>query len=106
MINNNSTHIPVCSSYSYKSLNVNRNNYTIRYIPYLCMDETEKDVILNHMWPVTQKLPKTREGFIITFADKFSALNESFTYFTNNLHKKKSYKYAYVFLSLIVFRII
>ena len=70
------------------------------------LNETEKDVILNHMWPVTPKLPKTKEGFIITFADKFSALNESFTYFTNNLHKKKSYKYAYVFLSLIVFRII
>lgn len=48
MINNNSTHIPVCSSYSYKSLNVNRNNYTIRYIPYLCMDETEKDVKKKH----------------------------------------------------------
>ena len=45
---NNSTHIPVCSSYSYKSLNVNRNNYTIRYIPYLCMDETEKDVKKKH----------------------------------------------------------
>lgn len=48
MINNNSTHIPVCSSYSYKSLNVNRNNYTIRYIPYLCMDQTEKDVKKKH----------------------------------------------------------
>ncbi len=41
---NNSTHIPACSSYSYKSLNINKNNYTIRYIPYLCMDQTEKDV--------------------------------------------------------------
>lgn len=44
MIYNSSTHIPTCSSYSYKSLNVKKNNYTIRCIPYLCMEQVEKDV--------------------------------------------------------------
>ena len=70
------------------------------------LNDVEKDVIVNHMWPVTISFPKSKEGFIITLTDKYSACNESFCYFRKFLHSKKAYKYAYVFLSLLVFRII
>lgn len=70
------------------------------------LNEIETDVIVHHMWPVTISLPKSKEGFVITCTDKYSACAESFSYFRNFLHSKKAYKYAYVFLSLIIFRII
>ena len=70
------------------------------------LNEIEQDVILNHMWPITIKIPHFKETLVVTFADKFSAMKETFSYLTDLLHTKKAYKYAYVFLSLIVFRII
>ena len=70
------------------------------------LTEKEKDIILKHMWPVTIKLPKYPESYIVTFTDKYSTIVESLYYYTDILHTKKFYKYAYIFLSLIVFRII
>lgn len=70
------------------------------------LNKIEQDVIVNHMWPVTIQLPHYKETVIVTFADKFSAMKETFGYLRNLLHAKKIYKYAYVFLSLIIFRII
>lgn len=70
------------------------------------LNNIEKDVIVNHMWPVTIKLPHYKETLIVTFADKYSAIRETAIHFRKNLHSKNLYKYAYVFLSLIVFRII
>ena len=51
------------------------------------LNEKEIDIILKHMWPVTIKFPKYKESFIITIADKYSAIMESFQYY-----KKKSKK--------------
>ena len=70
------------------------------------LNAIEKDVILNHMWPVTIKIPHYKETVVVTFADKLSASKETIRHIQNNLHTKRAYKYAYVFLSLIVFRII
>ncbi len=70
------------------------------------LNDIEKDVIVNHMWPVTVKIPHYKETLIVTLADKYSATRETFTYLTNLLHTKKAYKYAYIFLSLIIFRIV
>lgn len=70
------------------------------------LNDIEKDVIVNHMWPVTIKIPHYKETVVVTFADKYSALVETFKHIRGILHTKKFYKYAYVFLSLIVFRII
>ena len=39
-------------------------------------------------------------------ADKYSAIRETVLYFRKILHSKTLYRYAYVFLSLIVFRIL
>ena len=70
------------------------------------LNDIEKDVILNHMWPVTISIPNYYETVVVTFADKYSALKETYLYFINKLHSNKMYRFAYIYLSLIFFRII
>ena len=42
------------------------------------LNEIEKDIILNHMWPVTFfRLPRTKEGLITTFTDKYCGACET-----------------------------
>lgn len=43
---------------------------------YFDLNETEKDCILHHMWPNGTSRPKTKEGLIITVADKYCAALE------------------------------
>ena len=42
------------------------------------LSDTQKDMIQNHMWPMSRHIPKTREGFLITIADKWCATTEFF----------------------------
>jgi len=70
------------------------------------LNNKEKDIISKHMWPVTIKLPKYKESYIITFVDKFCALKETFDYMKKTYNMKKLYKYSYIFLGLFIFRII
>lgn len=69
------------------------------------LTEKEKDIIIKHMWPITIEFPKSIEGFILTFVDKYCALSESFDVVKSRLFKKPSFRYAYVFLSLIIIHI-
>ena len=43
------------------------------------ISQLEGDMILNHMWPLSPRLPHYRETFIITFVDKFCACAEVLT---------------------------
>ena len=70
------------------------------------LNEVEKDVIVKHMWPVTFGLPKYRESYIVTVMDKYSACLETYRYIKNKLTQKTFYRYAYIFLSMIFFRIV
>lgn len=70
------------------------------------LNKKEQDIILNHMWPLTIHLPKYKESYIVTLMDKYSAFKESYLYFQSKLKKNSIYKYAYIFLSLILFRIV
>lgn len=70
------------------------------------LNEKEKDIIAKHMWPVTFSLPKFKESYIVTIMDKYSACLESYLYVQEKLKSKTFYKTAYIFLSLIFFRII
>lgn len=45
------------------------------------LNEKEEDIILAHMWPVTIKLPKYKESYIITLVDKYSAIVEMINYY-------------------------
>lgn len=40
------------------------------------LNAIERDIIIKHMFPLCNKLPKYRESFIITFADKCCAASE------------------------------
>lgn len=66
------------------------------------LTKKEKDIIVKHMWPVTLALPKYPESFIITLVDKYSAIQESFTFYNSFLQRKKLYKYAYIFFCLLI----
>ena len=71
------------------------------------LNEKEQDIIEKHMWPVTFfRFPKYKESYIVTLMDKYSALRETYFYIQSKLYKKNLMKYAYVFLSLILFRIV
>ena len=70
------------------------------------LNDLEKDVILKHMWPVTFSLPRYRESYIVTIMDKYSACLETYLYIQSKLKTKTFYRYAYIFLSVIFFRLI
>ncbi|MFL0194785.1 HD family phosphohydrolase [Clostridium sp. WILCCON 0269] len=40
------------------------------------LNDVEKDIIVKHMWPLTIKLPKYKESFVVTLADKYCASME------------------------------
>ena len=69
------------------------------------LSEKEKDMIIKHMWPITIALPKSPEGFVLTFVDKYCAISETFEIFRTKLYAKKSFRYAYLLLSLCFIQI-
>lgn len=70
------------------------------------ISKKEEDIILKHMWPVTLKLPKYRESYIITLVDKFCALKESFSYYKTLKVSKKVLRYAYLFFNVVLINLI
>ena len=69
------------------------------------LNNKEKDIIIKHMWPVTIIFPKSIEGFVLTFVDKYCALSESFSVIRSRLINKKAFRFAYLFLSLLFIKI-
>ena len=43
--------------------------------------EVGEDIIRCHMWPLTRRLPRTKEGQIVSWADKYCAMREFFRSF-------------------------
>lgn len=66
------------------------------------LNEKERDIILKHMWPVTIKLPKYKESYIITLVDKYCAIQESIKAYKSRKKLQVAYRYAYVFLSMLI----
>ncbi|MBR3673555.1 MAG: HDIG domain-containing protein [Clostridia bacterium] len=69
------------------------------------LNEKEEDIILKHMWPLTVKLPKYSESYIVTIADKYCALGESCGHYLETIFSKKILKFAYVFITLFLIRL-
>ena len=69
------------------------------------LNDKEKDMIINHMWPVTVNFPRSFEGFILTFVDKYCAMSESFEVLKTRFFLKKPLRYFYTFTSMISFHI-
>ena len=67
--------------------------------------EKEKDMIEKHMWPIVLGFPKSKEGFVLTFADKFCTLKEEVHFIGKHLSSKKAFKYAVFAFNLLFVRI-
>lgn len=52
------------------------------------ISELEGDMIINHMWPMTPRLPQHRETFVITLVDKFCACAEVMEFAARFTRKK------------------
>lgn len=68
------------------------------------LNDIQKDMIINHMWPVTPRIPKYKETFIITLVDKYCAMKETKEDFTKHLVKSKVFQYAMMFIFVILFK--
>lgn len=53
--------------------------------------DSQKDIIMRHMWPLTVLLPNSKEGWVVTFSDKYCATREVL-YSTNKKYKEKFLK--------------
>ena len=55
----------------------------LRNAKELCpLSPKEEDIILKHMWPLTlRQVPKYRESFVVSGADKLCALMEMFSFY-------------------------
>ncbi len=47
---------------------------------HIMLNDTERDVIIKHMWPLTLRLPACREAFIVCLVDKICTIAETFDY--------------------------
>lgn len=56
------------------------------------LNEVEKDIIVKHMWPLTLKLPKYKESYIVLIVDKYSSLIEILQYRFKGVKLKYSKK--------------
>ena len=52
------------------------------------LNDMERDIIVKHMWPLTRPLPRYRESFVVSLADKICATAEM-------LHLYRSSKVQY-----------
>ncbi len=44
---------------------------------YFSLNDKEKDIILNHMWPLTLRFPRFKESYIVSLADKYCSILET-----------------------------
>lgn len=66
------------------------NNAMERFI----LNEIEMDIIEKHMWPLTIKLPKYKETYVVLLADKYCSIME-ITKFHNRRNIIKLYNISY-----------
>ena len=64
------------------------------------LNQKEKNMILEHMWPVTLNFPSSLESFILTFVDKYCAMSESVDILKTVLFLKKPFRLVYGLFSL------
>lgn len=55
------------------------------------LSEKEKDIILSHMWPLTVRMPRSREAFLVMIADKMASIQEFRFKFKRDLPPSERY---------------
>ncbi len=69
------------------------------------LNEVETDMIVNHMWPITTKLPRHGETFAIQLVDKFCAVAEVMTSVLSTTGRKFRAAQAMTVLAFLHFNI-
>src|SRR5690554_5328264 len=59
-----------------------------------------EDIILSHMWPVGRVKPKSKEAWIVSFADKISTILELSTQL---MTKSRRFAFSPIMISLLLF---
>lgn len=52
---------------------------------YFELNDVERDIILKHMWPLTVIPPKTMEGYVVMYVDKYCGFLETVNRITKKL---------------------
>ena len=65
------------------------------------INELEGDMIINHMWPMTRRLPRHRETYIITLVDKFCAVAEVMVSALSFTRRKMKYASAFAIMLML-----
>lgn len=65
------------------------------------LNDTEVDIILKHMWPLTFTLPRYKESIIVSFVDKYCAIQESFNAYQKKVNLRILNRMAYLFISVV-----
>ena len=68
------------------------------------MNYVEKDIIENHMWPITFKPPKTKEGWVITLVDKYCAVKEVKEGLEVKFKKSRMFRFAMSIMFIGLFK--
>lgn len=71
-----------------------------------CLTQKEQDIILKHMWPLTIYFPRYIESLIVSFVDKYCAIEESFHAYSKNRRIRKMERFVYLFLSFFAINIL
>lgn len=58
------------------------------------LNKREEDIILKHMWPLTVKLPKYAESYVIAAVDKYTAMLEFSVHCKNRIHDTIHFKHG------------
>lgn len=69
------------------------------------LSDKELSMIRTHMWPVTLTLPNSKEGFILTIADKYCASKESLDYYRRILFRSQTYSYIKALIWVFLFKL-
>lgn len=80
------THEKIRNSHPAEHANIALYNASTQF----SISELEGDMILNHMWPMTPRLPRHAETFVITLVDKFCATVELSAHVLQRIRGKKA----------------
>lgn len=69
---------------------------------YFVLNDMERDIIVNHMFPLSLGLPRYKETLVITFVDKWCAVNETLLAIYSALKRRNSFQYLYIILYFVI----
>lgn len=60
------------------------------------LNDLEKNIIVSHMWPLTYKIPKYKESFIVSFVDKGVSTMEFKNLWMNNAFQRLGVYFIFI----------